>query len=331
MLQPTSPPATPSCRNAFTLLELCVSIAIVGLLAAIVIPAVSATREAARRTDCQDRLHQVTAAALAFESSHGRYPTASTRGGWATLFPYLELDSLQQALFRTTPSGGRVSINYDPSLYPGLSAEVLTCPSDELANANHGHITYLMNNGTRVEEQPWNGLPAQTRDITDGLSNTAAFAEHLIQYRAAWHYIDEELFAYPSEYDPMTIGPIRFTWYLDGTPATAEDFHDLCQAAPALYHPIRYKDYIGWSGSHGYKHLMEPNTRSCYPGRIDDDPLRVSNYNSSASVVASSRHPGCVNVGMCDGHLRVVGDSVDISVWRAAGTISGHEAVAPLP
>jgi prepilin-type N-terminal cleavage/methylation domain-containing protein/prepilin-type processing-associated H-X9-DG protein len=65
-------------RSAFTLVELLVVIAIIGILIALLLPAIQAAREASRRAQCKNHLRQIAIACLNFESSHKAFPT----GGW---------------------------------------------------------------------------------------------------------------------------------------------------------------------------------------------------------------------------------------------------------
>src|SRR5437762_11394995 len=87
-------------RPAFTLVELLVVIAIIGVLVALLLPAVQAAREAARRSSCQNNLRQIGIAFHNFHDANNAFPPLRIAGGdgWASCFvlisPYMEQSTL---------------------------------------------------------------------------------------------------------------------------------------------------------------------------------------------------------------------------------------------
>lgn len=210
-------------RNArnrgFTLVELLVVIAIIGILIALLLPAVQAAREAARRSQCTNNLKQIGVALHNYHDSFKVLPTghlekyvgtalSSTSWGWTGLIlPFME----QQATFDTANVGvpsfyGAFSV---PAAVTAMQQPIATlkCPSDLQSTTNSyrqrviGSVTmlvatanYVGNNSSDTYIFDDNATTAglfirnkamRMADILDGTSNTVAVGERSWQYRDA--------------------------------------------------------------------------------------------------------------------------------------------------
>jgi prepilin-type N-terminal cleavage/methylation domain-containing protein/prepilin-type processing-associated H-X9-DG protein len=122
-------------RKGFTLVELLVVIAIVGVLIALLLPAVQRVRGAAKRAQCSNNLKQIGLAMQNYHSATGSFPPGNQifwGAGWATfLLPYLEQDSMYNQLDLNAPMGGPGSWNMVPNWIRLQSFQVSTyiCPA----------------------------------------------------------------------------------------------------------------------------------------------------------------------------------------------------------
>jgi len=196
--------------RAFTLVELLVVIAIIGILVALLLPAIQAAREAARRAQCSHNLRQLGVAMQNYHDSLGCFPpgfmvltnSGQVSGGWAWgvfLMPFLEQSPLQEELSPTKYTLAEVIS--DPALLPMLQMKlsVFTCPSSPMeplreflgggqlvATANYtcsrGYFNY---GGTTHLTTANNGVlfghsGVRMRDVVDGTSNTFAIGERTV-------------------------------------------------------------------------------------------------------------------------------------------------------
>lgn len=178
--------------RGFTLIELLVVIVIIGVLIGILIPAVQSVREAARRTDCSNRVRQIGLAFFNFESARGELPS-----GLASSHPYRLMTWMVQILPHLDRQGefNRALADYEhfPSPFSGhllfqTPINSYACPSDPTSGKAHfthegrlvGNTNYL--GVTGINYRTANGvmyLDSRTRlrDVTDGLSNTLMVGE----------------------------------------------------------------------------------------------------------------------------------------------------------
>jgi prepilin-type N-terminal cleavage/methylation domain-containing protein len=136
-------------RRGFTLVELLVVIAIIGILVALLLPAVQAAREAARRTQCTNNLRQLAIAMQSYHDVEKHFPagaTTSSNLSWNVyILPYIEEGTLYDLFDR-----GKGSFNGGPNregpnkLIHGLNRiDGFLCPSAEQLLAKHGSSTLV--------------------------------------------------------------------------------------------------------------------------------------------------------------------------------------------
>jgi prepilin-type N-terminal cleavage/methylation domain-containing protein len=168
-------------RSGFTLIELLVVIAVIGILMALLVPAVQQVRESAARTECINNVKQMCLALQNRATSHKVLPLASGyqgQGQWNgqytslhfQILPYLE----QKPLFDTLPPNGR-----GDALVSGPMPPIFRCRSDPTTypDVNVGTTNYASN--AQAFGDQWNGGPFARLpgSFPDGTSTTIAFTE----------------------------------------------------------------------------------------------------------------------------------------------------------
>ena len=330
-------------RPGFTLIELLVVVSIVGLLIALVLPAVQAARESARRTQCENNLKQIGLGLHGYEGANGSFPLnwghprvdpergfpmhidARPYSALTRLLPYLERQPLYSSInfaIETYPDD-RVSYFQSTQNHTAYktSLAVYLCPSDGASSPTTHGTSYRGNYGigpypatTRQGYDSGNGFYTfpgvlGPQSFPDGLSHTVAYSERIRGTGGG-----EEL-------DPSRdLGNIQVMMYC--TERDAEYALACCRLASTRGFPAsRMAGFTWFYGDFecaAYNHAQEPN------GRIPD---AIVGHSSVGIVTARSLHPGGVNSLMADGSVRFVNETIERKVWRALGTRNGDELV----
>lgn len=302
------------CRDAFSLIELTVAIAVVALLLSLLVPAIQVVREAGRRMQCQSQLRQIVTAAQSYESANGGFPYGNNNG-WSVhviLLPHLEQTPLFQSLDLSVFFEDIV--NRSDTLRRTLpSLPYLLCPSDDVAArrlASGPATSYAGNWGMDNQRNTHNGMfqvglkgVIRTADVTDGLTHTAFFSELLpgsgvpSRFRTVWEMPIPAPIRFPTHLETLAINCSQLTVVVGGD----DESRGRAWAS-------------GQINVTGYTHTLPPRQPSCIDGTI----IQQGAYSSG------SQHPGGVNVVFADGHLVFISNDIDVGVWRSWGTRAGE-------
>jgi prepilin-type N-terminal cleavage/methylation domain-containing protein/prepilin-type processing-associated H-X9-DG protein len=336
----------PTEKNAFTLVELLVVITIIGILISLLLPAVQAAREAARRMQCANNLKQLGVGLHNYATANSIFPPSfciqsgttltGNNGSWSIhgrLLPYLEQGNAYGLV--------KLDVAWDAQTATGvpiMRTSTFICPSeinDRVRVDGSGKpYTYPQNYGFNFGTWfVWDPMTGQGGDgvfhvnsridpaaITDGLSNTLAATEVK-----------------------------AFTSYFRNTTDPGLTVPASPGAVAALASGAQFKlgsdtnsntGHTEWADGRvhhsGITTVFTPNTMVSYvhsDGRTYDVDYNSRQEGQSATqrtyaaVTARSYHPGAVNALLMDGSVRNIGNSIGLKVWRALGTRAGGEVV----
>lgn len=312
------------CRRAFTLVELLVVIAIIGVLVALLLPAVQSAREAARRMQCTNKLKQIALAAHNIHDSKGAFPNGHrctfTSGSdqvyyanWGIqLLPYLE----QQALFNlyddTVPN-----LHANNKIVRESKCVAYVCPSELL---------------------PSRLVTPETQAPTGGSGNTAFYTSSYKGMGGITVGNDQGWGGFPSEVlfnfnqSSGSRGMLHTDW--PGSPAPAERIACITDGTSnTLFFGERStKTRFGrgafWADSFNlydisYAHSLPPTLLNDY----EACRLKVSNENS-CKYGWGSFHPNMVTFAFGDGSVRGIPLNINMQVFQYLATIGNGETLA---
>jgi prepilin-type N-terminal cleavage/methylation domain-containing protein/prepilin-type processing-associated H-X9-DG protein len=310
----------------FTLVELLVVIAIIGVLVALLLPAVQSAREAARRTQCNNSLKQV---GLGLHNRHDTYerfpqgqynpigadPTPASPWNracwWHDLLPFVEQQPLYNALEAYTKSSPTppyitwsVNSNGNNPSSPGRNTivKMFVCPSDKIGVKNQTvagneqgfHGNYVLCGGSTMYNP--------TTDPT-GIDLNGMF---------------------------YVFSKTRFADVTDGTSNTLMG-GEVIVVRDTTVHDLRGRYYNTWQGNTLFTTLYPPNTtvgdRSNYCISTREAPCQGLS-GTAVHQSARSYHPTGNNFLLADGSVRFITNTVNLTTYQSLATRAGGEPIA---
>jgi prepilin-type N-terminal cleavage/methylation domain-containing protein/prepilin-type processing-associated H-X9-DG protein len=308
-------------RRGLTLIEVLVVIAIIGILVALLIPAVQAAREAMRRASCKNNLRQLAIGAHLHSDATGTIPASrfngpfgngrnSTAWSWLALsLPYLE----QTNLYNEANVPNATMSN---STAVSRQVPVFLCASDGFSNSGPrtgtGNLHDTPEEGAfLIGQSNYKGVCGANWGHDEGLSPTDIGSDWLNKgTNGSWDGQNKgDGIIGRSNYQQ----PRRFADVIDGTSNTFFIGEELPQK----------NIYSSWPyANHGYATCAIPLNVIPKPGSNYAPEFwpNVSGFRSSHSTGA--------NFALVDGSVRFVSGHIDLTIYRAMATIAGGEAIS---
>ncbi len=350
-------------RRGFTLIELLVVIAIIGVLIALLLPAVQAAREAARRAQCTNNLKQIGLALHNYHSENNCFPMGCSSGMYsgigvyrvkqnlsahAAMLPMLEQTAVYNAFnFNWGCEDNTSVLCYRiNSTAQNSTISAFVCPSDpnggrpdhnNTANTNNYYASVgtttnwpnlsSSNNKIRVNWPSTGMFTVQAsygiHDCIDGSSNTIAFAEAVVG--------NQQIVKRQRFIGLRSIGGLSSALMFDArsNPTVTLAGLQTCSAAWTSGSGSLDKQR-GENWAHGCMAMTLFNTIAP-PNAFSDEWTHCSSISSTALSAysnADSYHSGGANCLMTDGSVKFLKDSVSKPVWWSLGTRGGGEVIS---
>lgn len=307
--------------RGFTLVELLVVITIIGMLMALLVPAIGAAREAARKAQCANNMRQVAQALQIYETNKRELPgrvnevavkppgqtqtTYNTVSWVAKILPEMERSDVYEFI-----QAGALTAASEASAIPRI--DIIVCPSDVQVSGSVPALSFVGNAGHW--DVPNNNLPAGDYDENGMFFGVAEQASGGI-YIGGWRVLPNSQIKSNLEVD-------------DGLPNTLLISENV-QAGPP--------DAAGTSSQEPRSWLLSPSEQGDAFTWTTDDQARINqgkeevpSYSSAGLYCRpSSNHADGVNAAFCDGHIEFLRDDIDYRVYFQLMTPRGLKAKIP--
>lgn len=297
--------------SGITLIEVLVTIGIVGVLLSFLLPAIYSSRRSAQKVQCTSNLRQIGQAIAAFESSTGGLPKFYFH---RDLLPFIDQRPLWEAM-----NLGRRFTRDELIHFSSISIPLYECPVDPAPEV------FEVATFQYADEEAW-CLSAAGTNYVSNYNWYRPRVEHPFRFSELINGQSQSVLVSETLRADTGMLRMRTVWLIPGDFPVESQFHSACESLPKDPASFGYLTggYRGapWHGSGRsgiatyYDHQLPPNRPNC------------ESLQSGFHVYpAISMHVGGVHALYADGHVSLVNESVDASLWREAGRLSRHSVL----
>ncbi len=330
-------------NRGFTLVELLVVIAIIGVLVALLLPAIQAARESARRSQCINNLRQVGIACQLYESSNKVFPTAggtveqmfselakSTHGfetaGWMyQILPYIE----QQNLYDRRYGDGGSNAGFVKTGIVDVPISVFNCPSRSNRYCTHLLNVYALGDYAGVmaswHTPGWSGFAWQQTRAPNANEETSLWTGILVK--------GGQVNITPTPDEVWKFARVGTKSIEDGTSNTILVAEKAVQGKywTALNPPHPHWEMYGYFGGADWPHMRQfgaklpdvtsPNPNNPVVSVLGDNDPRTGDFPNSPpqELGFGAAHPGIICTAFGDGSTHIISNDADLVLLDRLG------------
>lgn len=293
-------------QSGFTLIELLVVIAIIGILIALLLPAVQAAREAARRTSCQNKIKQMALACHNHHDTLNHLPTGGWGWGWVghaqqghgenqpggwifNILPFIEANNIHDKSANPTQRGDMIETELD----------FLYCPSRRSGkfNTRYGHHNTEYRTYVARSDYAANAGSQYRNEIFGGPSSLAAGMD--------------PNYNWPNTNDHTGVSFQRSTITFANLKAGTSN---VLLLGEKYLEPRNYESGMsGADNEHAYCGYDNDIYRTTY------HPPQRDRRGYDSMTVFGSPHPATLNIALGDGSVRAISYTIDAGMWKNLG------------